>query len=905
MTYNQFSSYALTGLSASVKNFVDNNSNATNSEVSLYPNKFDVFVNKENSSIGSFAITEQHTLDQINGGVLYLDHRPSVDVTGGVSSFVISDGGIVDTTQTDIYSNTIQFTVLPIASPFTVSYSASSDKVQDSHINALQNTLMNVQSALGIKSTIDGQGTGLISMPLVVNASIANLTDLQSFQNLVPNIVCPAHLSSNFKIGTTNVVGVPGYGTGVTIYIGNNSAVSRDSVWIDADTFTLATTNGLAGNPGGTYNIGTTTGDSVNMSGCLTVASQSTIGAPGGALGVVDTTVPTGASVFYSEAMLRVHGGIWFGNGLSGNGAITFVTTTGQAVDVQGNLIATTLDVSTTSQFHGESTFLNTVDAQYPGQYTTDNDIVLNTKPNLTPSKIDGLDPSYAQHAIDNPAIDNKIVQSIRTPIDFNNSTPYPSGYKQHPVYGFKMYPMIGGWTYTGLVAYEKAQTGAYKNIVLLNSSLTAIGTNAQSGVASYSGSNIGGGSLNYGDYCTGLFNPGDTYIEFKGLTAADDYIYPIYYHQAYLSSTTVTGLNLYLAADDTALQNSIAGKKYRIFQPANAPLNHLSGNFSTPSAPLGVVGNLSTDDYPNTSVNVVTDKSWIGGSNVSNNYAQYKKITSTSSVSLSDALSKSIANATGTSLSATGVAYIYVAGSETNNTQETSLQLRASPTPFGIATTQVQNGTPKLTPGQHIAVGEIVASTNDGASWTLVESASYRQDGIYDSCWIPLVDYRKTAAQIPSSLGRCLPFYTSTASSSTNHDGSADSYIYQWFVEHNLGPVESFANIDFKVYIAAYGTSFDTNQVASGSTDNAIFKMSSKGGQNLWTQYPGKYAATHAFYKAPSGQRGFLKDITDQCEMIYNDTRFACFGSNISTVDLAGQNNRLAQYIRVIIKKS
>lgn len=904
MTYNQFSSYALTGLSASVKNFVDNNSNSSNSEVSSYPNKFDIFVNKENSSIGSFSVTEQHTLDQINGTMLYLDHRPTVDVTGGVSAFVISDGGIIDPSQTDIYSSTVQFTVLPVASPFTVSYSASSDKVQDSHINAIQNTLMNVESVLGIKSTAGGQGTGLVSLPLVTNATISSLSEYQTLQTLLPNIVFPAHLSNNFKLGSTNVVGVPGYGTGVTIYIGNNSAASRDSVVIDANSFTLSTTNGLAGNPGGTYNIGTTTGDYVNMSGCLTVASQTTIGLVGGAKGTVNMTVPGAAGAFYTGAMLRVHGGIWFGSGMSGNGSITFVTTTGQAVDVQGNLLATTLDVSTTSQFHGASTFLNTVTAQYPGQYTTNNDIVLNTKPNLTPAKIDGLDPSYAQYAIDNPVVDCKIVSSVRPPIEIGNTTPYISGYKQHPVYGFKMYPIIGGWAYTGLVAYEKAQTGSYKNIVLLNTNLTAIGINMQSGVASYSGVNIGNGTLNYGDYCTGLFNPGDTYIEFKGLTAADDYTYPIYYHQSFINSNILTGINLYLAADDSALQNSIAGKKYRIYQPGNAPLNHLSGDFSTPSAPLGVVGNMSTDDYPSSSLAVITDKAWLGGSNVSNNNAQYKKVSSTATVSLADALQKNI-GMTGSSLNATGVAYIYIAGSETNSTVESSLQLRASPTPYGISTTQVQNGTPKLTPGQHIPIGEIVATTNDGTSWTYVESASYRPDGMYDSCWIPLVDYRKTASQIPSSLGRCLPFYTSTASSSTNYDGSADSYIYQWFVEHNIGPVESLVNLNYRVYIASYGALFGTNPTSSGSTDNAIFKLSSRGNQNLWSQYPGKYATSHAFYKASNGSRGFLKDITDQCELIYNDTRFAAFGTNISIADLAGQNNKVAQYIRVVIKKN
>lgn len=904
MTYSQYNDIAITGFDESIKNRVDNNSNSSNSETSSYPNKFDLFVNKENSSVGSFSVTETHTLSQLAGSTLYLDHRPSVDYTGGITSFVISDGGVIDSSLTDLAYGTVQFTTLPSASPFTVTYSAAPDKVQDSHLNSLQNTVMNLQQAVGLKQTVGGNGTGLITLPIVVYYDPSSLSEHQVLQDILPNIVLPAHLSEDFYLGSTDVVGVPGYGQGITIYIGQPSAVTRDDVWIDADNFTLATTNGLAGAPGGTYRFGLTTGDSIGISGIVQIASQTDIGLPGGARANISMYVPGGgAASFYATAALRVHGGIWFGSGMSGNGSITFITTTGEAVDIQGNLIATTLDVNSTSNFDGTAQFHNNVSVDYPGQLITNNDIVLNTKPNETPSKIDNLDPSYAAHIVGYIPTAGEIVQSVRLPINNPVSAPYLSGAKQHPVYGFWMYPMIGGWTYTGSVKYEAASISGNQNILLIDSAMLALGTpTAPAGTAP----SLGGGSSTTGDYCTGLFNPGDTFIEIRAASDQDAYSYPIYDHQPFYNGGTVTGLNIYVAADDAALQSSIAGKQYRIYQPGNVPMGHMgTGWGGALSAPLAIVGTQSSSDYPYGILSYNTDRAWLGGNYVTANSVQFKRTATAgaTTVSIADALKKSINMGTAPS---TGIAYIYAVGSDTNGTAEQSITLRASPSPWGIASPNMQMGTPRNVPGQHVPIGEVIAKTTDGTTWSHVESVGYRENGYYDSCWVPLTNYTSTPT-VPN-IGRTLPFWTS----STQSDGGEDAGYYQFFVEHNLGPVLVKTDIDYKLFIAGYGTTaFAANpsSTLTGDVNASEFKLSARGSQNLWTPFCASYVSgPFAASPAGSASRGFLRDITNGFNLAYLDSRFAKFVWNSNSMEISefqGKNSRLAGYIRVILRKT
>jgi len=896
MTYNQYTNTPVTGYSESVKNRIDNNSNAANSEASAFPTKFDLFVNKENTSIGAYAVTETHTLSQIVGSTLYLDHRPAVDYTGGLGSFVISDGGVIDTTQTDVAGASVEFTTLPTVSPFSISYSAAPDRVQDAHLNSLQNAVMNIETSLGIRSPIGGQGTGIITLPALIAINPRDYATYSALQGIMPNMIMVQHLGQNLVLGSTDVAGIPGYGTGVTISIGSTGVASRDYVIIDTNNFTLRASDSAPA----TYSLGIHTGESVNISGQVTIASKVVIGLNGGAGFNFQNTVPTGAQAFYTGAALQVHGGVWFGSGLSGNGSVTFVTTTGQSVTVSGELDATSLVTSGPATFGGNTTIHGYVAIVNPGYLVTDNDITLQPKAGGVPSLIDGLDPSYANWAINNPGVPGSITSTVRTPID-TAPIQYSNGAKKHPVYGFMMYPIVGGWSYTGTVNYEKASVAGNRNILLLNANMSGIGPCSTSQSTSV---NLGGGTLSSGDYCTGLFNPGDTFIEIKSASDVDAYSYPIYYHTPYLNgSNIVTGLNVYVAADDQALQTSVAGKKYRLYQPGNSPIQHLSGWAGAQVSPLASYGTLSSADYPYATVNTITNPAWLGGNNVINSNAQFKHVLQAGTIGVApkDALEKSINNITG-SINATGIAYVFIAGSNTNSTSETSIQVRCSPTPYGMAGPQMQMGSPRLVPGQHIPVGEILATTTNGTTWTYLDAVSYRPNGVYDSCWVPLVEYKSTS--IPA-YGRCLPFYSSSIQSDSEYDGG----YYQFWVEHNLGPIGHRGELDYHIDIANYGSwVFDNNPGLAGSGQSGTFKLSSQGSQNLWSPYASNLAATNTYYQAQTaGYRGFLKDVTNRFELSYLDTRFAKFIFDSNTADITtfkGHNGRLAGYIRIVMKK-
>jgi len=904
MVYTQFSEEAFTGYPESIRNRIENNSQAINSEGSQYPNKFDTFINKENASLGGFTVSETHLLSQLNGSTLYLDHRPTVDATGGIATITISDGGIINTAQTDIFAGTIQFSTVPSASPFTVSYTAYPDKVQDSHINSLQNVIMALQSVVGIKTPAEGFGTGLISLPLLVNVDPSTSAELSNLQLIIPNMVIPGHLNGHFYLGTTDIPGAPGYGTsGYIVYIGQTGNMSRNDVHISADTFRLST-NSTTQN-GGRYSFGTSTGDTIGISGKVVIASRTIIGLPGGATNVIETGVPPALQTAYDNAALVVHGPIWFGTGMTGNGSITFSNTTGEAVDVQGALIATTLTVNNLATFNGPSIVNGIFNILAPGYLSTNNDITLNNKADGSPAKIDGLDPSYVKAIAECLPNRGQIVQSIRNDISIQNKSPYISGAKQHPLYGYYMYPIIGGWTYTGVVAFNNAKVNTDKNIILLGASITGVGNNSTT-----NSTNLGNGTLPYGHYATGLFNPGDTFVEFKSVSASDAFSYPIYYHQPFVNAGTLTGVNIYVAADDLALQSNIAGLQYRLYQPGNVPYDHLTGSFGNPNSPLAIFGGNeggAPGDYPNSVVGLITNQGWAGGNIVQNNNPQLKRTTPGLglTVGIIDALQKSIGYSASVppTVITTGVAYIYVAGNEANATVEAGITLKASPTPYGIAGPNITAVNPALVPGKHLPVGEIVATTSNGTSWASKEVTSYRPNGYYDSCWIPLVDYKRTS--IPTDIGRCLPFFGSVKG--TDFDNANDIYNHQFFIEHNLGPTDMY-DLDYHVYVANYGTAqYDTVHGFTGYLAPK-FRNSSVGSQNLWTPYSAPYntsVASHSFAASPlSGTRGFLKEITRDVMLKYIDTRFAQFSVDISDADLQGKSNRWPGYIRVIMKK-
>lgn len=922
MGYSQHSSHAYSGDVENIKHRVSSNSNAPSSEQIRWPEKFDLFTNKENSSSVDFSVVESHAPADLVGSTLYLDHRPASDMSGNFGSFTPSDG-VIDTGSIDVFNKSIVFSTLPTANPFTVSYTARADKIEDSHVNALQNAVMELERVVGLKTPITGAGSGVATLPILISTDIGELTEMQSIQDYLPNAVFTRHLQDDLQIGSTDDSDIP-VGN-VTITLGATGSISRDSIIIDADSLTVQATNTANPHslPSGTFIYSSNTGDYVGFSGVSEFASQVTIGKSYGAL--IDSfndTVPGGdLDHFYNQAALRVHGGLWFNSGISGVGSIVFITTTGESVQVVGGVHATTLLIDSTATFNGTT---NTVNGewfiQHPGFLRTSNDITMTDKPDGTHTKIDGLDASYAAAAIDHHAtikgvVDSSVRHSI-TEQHGSDATGNP-GYNivHHPQLGFDMYPVLRGWTFTGLVNFEKAQSGQHHNIILLDCEIDAVGFNHPSD--STKSHSLGGGSNPWGSYCTGLFNPGDTWIEFNlGNGDSNKLSYPIYYHTPEaLEAGQLTGVNVYIAADDDTFEDGtvLTATEFRLYQPGNVPLDHLQadgdGSFNTATAPVVEFGNQTNSDYPNTRVSLLTEEAWDGGNAVDEQRVLHKRLNAGSvvSVDLTDAFTKSLDGYSPSAASpGTGVAYVFATSRPGNtSTDETTLVLRATPTPYGLASQMVYKNGFNMQPGQHCPVGEVWASTTNGTSWTHVETVSYRTDGFYDSGWVPMVEYLsdQSATPVPQKLGRCLPIFESLDGGSNEH-ATSEGDMHFW-VEHNLGPVRGgMTDFEFKVWIASYKEIRYTDPQQSDlfSRGQSVYKQTAAGDMNLWSPFSMPYHASHERYSTFQGgtaAKGELRDMTEHARIKMVDSRFAQVSFDGLATTIEGQ-----EYIRVYVRR-
>jgi hypothetical protein len=905
MGYEQYSQFAYTGNVEAAKNRIANNSSdGIHSETVGFPNTFDIFVQKENASVGGFAVTEEHATADLNGTKLYLDHRLFADSTGGVGSITVSDGTI-DPGTIDVFASSVEFTTLPTNTTFTATYTARSDKVQDSHLNSLQNAVMRMQTSLGLKNAVGGIGTGIATLPLVTTFDPANQSVLDALkQDIIPNIIMLQHLESNIKIGSTTNTNLDSFGgDGYTVQVGNPGAGSADNIKVSSNLLEVNDTRE------GTLKYSMNTGDVVSFSGCTLFASQVTMGEAHAGQGVYQGSVPTSVTGFYSEAMLRVNGGIYFGNGMSGVGNIVFVTATGQKVDIVGNLEATDLHVENTSLFDGVSTFKAKASALYPGYYETNANIVLTDRASV-PTRIDGLDPSYARVAIESDAQVPGVVSTyVRKGTDLSTDfQPYISGSKQHPVHKFEMYPIIGGWMFTGAVSFAKAGFFSHKDVLLLQGDLKDV-------------SSFGNG---YGSYAPGLFSPSDTHIELDD--GGDAKVsYPIYFHDVEIGGGGIaTGINVYINADDNIMVSpSIIGADYRLFQPSNAPVDHLrsSGFPTTPAVEFGVS---SSSYYANSSTNTAefkTHAAFVGPSVGSEPFPTYKRLENNDTVSenILEALQRSIdheqivgeggyaANTTGNVF---GIAYVYAGTDSRDGTKHDQVKLKASPSPWGIAKANIWGSAGlNMNPGQWAIVGEVVAYTTNGTSWTEVETVGYRPNGLYDSCWVPLVNYRDpnlTAPldSIPDDLGRCLPLF------GTNDDASGPGGLFStnegdlnFWVEHNIGPVASLSEVSVRVFTASFPAG--GYNVPSDGGWGSIHRMAGAGSANLWSPWAMPYNANHKDVRGGGAAgAGFFREITQDCDIRMFDSRFARL-SFVDDTPFDEPGGDVAEYIRVVIKKT
>ena len=904
MSYRQYSDNAYTGaVEDAINRVASNAADSVNSESISYPNKFDIFVNKENASIGGFAVTETHTPNDLVDSKLYLDHKIKIDATGGWETPTVSDG-ILDASSIDLIAGSIEFSTDPTADTFNISYNGTSDKIYDSHLNSVQNAVMAMQQTLGLKVAQGGVGTGIITLPLVTQfepSSQAALDNLKA--TVLTNIVMANNLETDYKIGSTDNTTLDTFGgSGYGVQIGNGGAAgARDNIRINALTLKVNDTD-----VDGTLIYSARTGDAVSFSGCTEFASQVTIGMPWAGKGTYEGSIPAGLDSYYAQAMLRVNGGIYFGDGMSGNGSITFVTTTGEKVDVVGNFEATDLNVENTSTFNGVSTFKDKANAEHPGWFSTNAEIELRDRNNL-PTLIDGLDPSYAAVATESNAQVNGVVSTfMRDPVFTNDYQPYISGSKQHPVHKYEMSPMLGGYAITGQVKFAKASFHSHKQVLLLEAVMDSV---------------TGSHSL-VGSYAPGWFNPGDTFIEISDGGGAKS-AFPIYFHEAEpAGGESISGLNVWIAADDNIHTSpAITNQNYRIFQPSNMPVHHLvSADGASPTATFGHPGGGYYADGTQNAVEFKTDPAFVGPNVGTAPGALHKRLASNATVEVSilEALKRSIdfaqitdgggwgagSHGGGTEI---GIAYIF-AGSDSNydGTKHNQVKLKASPSPFGISAANTWMAGVKMNPGQWTLVGEVVASSTDGNTWSTVETVSYRPNAFYDSCWVPMVNYRDTSmtagVALTDNIGRCLPIHGSSAGVDADDQFATNEGNHNFFVEHNIGPIRSLTDVSVRVYVANYNSG-GINLPSDGGWAS-FYRMTSAGSANLWSPMAMPYSTVHDKYHtvAAAGQ-GFLKEITNEIQVRMFDSRFCriCIPTATTPLQLNGSN---ADYIRVVIER-
>jgi hypothetical protein len=923
MSYDQYSEYAHTGGSESAKNRISPNTyHVAASEDVGYPNKFDLFVNKENASIGGFSVTENHALTDLVGDKLYLDHRLYVDTTGGGIAVDPSEG-VVNTGSIDLSESSLLFSTSPTSETFTVQYSARSDKSYDSHINAMQNVLMKMQDRIGLQdggANPTGDGAGITTMPFTVELEPVNQANLDALRTLIaPNMILMNHLEAAIKIGSSSNVAIDSHnGAGHHILLGNPTAAgASDTVHVDTTVLTVGNKSGASS---GNFTYSMSPEDHIFVSGDSVFASQMTVGQPWAGTGQYQGSIPNDMTGFYNEAMLRVNGPLYFGSGISGVGNVTFVVATGQLVDIVGTLESTDLHVENTSIFDGVSTFNSIVNITSPGRLRTNRDIEMLTKPNGEPGLVDNLDASYARAVTESRS---QVLGSVSNHIlseDFyeDYANPYTSGYKLHPVHHTKMYPMLGGWAFTGAAAFAIAGSHSHKNVLICSTNISSI-----------SGATID----NYGSYAPGLFNPGDTFVEIDN-GGSEQLSYPVYYHSDVVSGTavsTVTGFSLYLAGDDDVLESpTVLNKGFKIYQPSNVPLKHLTSDFTNPAAPEATFGNQAGGYYSDGAVHrteFATNSAWVGPSVGPDPYPVYKEMAAGDTVQslMLTALQRSVDLEKATAISGgmtfgteTGVAYLYATTSNNRGTEHDQVLLKASPSPWGIAASNIwQDGFSKVNPGQWAPVGEVTASTVNGNDWVHIETTSYRPNAFYDSCWVPLVQHHDSTRavpydSIPENMGRCLGILGVNDNATLDNDtmyaeGQGDATFY---VEHNIGPVPNLSEVSLRAFVARYADDYKQEVEQHW---NSIFRSTARGSANLWTPEPTSdiYGSQHDFHQTltQGNGNGNLREITNSCSIRYLDSRFCTVSimdsQTSSPSGLPGGPLTYGDYIRVVIKRT
>jgi len=707
---------------------VSSNQYSTQGRTIGYPTNLDLYARLLSDADGSQAIRENRKVSDLIGSRLYLYHRPLINTDGSVTT-ITSSQGTIDTSFTNASQAYIVFSSLP-TSDFTISYIGTPDCDFTWNINTLQDSVMELERVLG--PTNDSTYPGLRNLKI---ATFDTPTG-ETASGVLLNAVHVSHLNQNIVFASSDDTTLQvTRGTNHTIQIGRTT----DNVIIDATGFTISQTDGTKTNK---IVLGTKTGDYLNWKGQASGAGPLTLGGAEWPTfsGKLFSTEMTGT--FYTGAMLKVHGDVAVMGGIRSIGTITVVNTTGTTSTILGDFtVRDELFVEGITHLIGvaETNRLNVHQNLH-----IDSDIIAGNvagQGSQGQSLVDNLDCSEVAWSYSTITKAKHANSIISAPLNTGMIAPKKLTYR--PWMTIEANHLVGDvFSVTGGLNANAGPSGEHPNILQLLLNVPIV-----------TGTYVTPYGFHSGTWSPGMMEPGNMWI--KLLTGpARNLSAPIYGYTVEATGTPnlLTRLNVFIP--DLFSSTPQTNNKYLLYNP-----------YSVLYDTVRVEGGAS----PTFSINATTDEP------LAISFEDKVRIMTSNSASYSllSALTNSISGQVGTPL--TGIAYVFA---DSNNTDpEDPPIFKARSVPFRM-------------PGQ-TSVGEVVA-TYDGATWSVLDTISYRPNGMYDSAWIPIDP--NTGVQYTS--GRVTPGFSSVAQTPM-----------RVYFHHNLGSDVEIGRINANLYLGSLYT--------------------------------------------------------------------------------------------------
>lgn len=606
---------------------------------------------------------------------------------------------------------------------FTISYVAVPDCELTEMINNLQDSVMEIQGVLGPNNDT--------SYPGIKNLKIGifdNPTGYTAY-NVLNNGISLPHLDQDVRISSSDDPTLKLLnGSGHNIQIG----LELDNVIIDATGLTVRQSNGAYSTA---ISLGAKTGDTITWKGSASGAGPLSLGGPewGGYSGVVFSGPLT--PDFYTGSMLRVHGDVSIMGGLNAIGDVTIVNTTGTTSTVFGDwTVRDELFVEGISHLIGPT---ETNELYVAKNIHLDEDLIAdnqNGSGGNGQTLIDGLDCSEVAWTYSTSIKARHPYSIVSAPMYKGAVSPKNISYR--PWMTIAGGNLVGDvFAVTGTLNAAASFSGAHPNILQLLTNMDYVtGTYGTSGTV-------------HGVWSPGMMQPGSMWLEMLNGQAAG-FKTPIYgYTLEEAVGNTVTRLNVF--SPEAAAVAPQANDMYLLYNPNTVLYNSVSA---------------AGGATPTFSINASVQEP------LAISFSDTVRVMQSSSAtySLTQALTDSVSGLGGSPV--TGIAYIFADANGTDIENPPIFKARAVPI-------RMDNQTP---------IGEVVASYN-GATWTILDTISYRPNGIYDSAWIPIL--QNISSQAVS--GRVTPGFSSSSTSPM-----------RVYFHHNLGTDLNIGNISANLYL-------------------------------------------------------------------------------------------------------